>query len=198
MTGSRPARRTRSPLPSLVRCEHELGARGCGYRQWERGARAQRRRRFLLRASRLRTLHPPRPTAAAHKERGGGRGNAPARGRRMHAPDMQGGCSKRLKAKFTELPRAEASARVAATKMLLCCCYIMYASCPITALDAFFFQKNVRSHTPTPPPPPSVPYCTAIRRTHPPTLLFLKRDPPHDRGVPDPSQMFPIVRKISS
>ena len=43
-----------------------------------------------------------------------------------------------LKAKITELPRAEASARVAATKMLLCCCYIMYASCPITALDAFF------------------------------------------------------------
>ena len=70
-----------------------------------------------------------------------------------------------LKAKITELPRAEASARVAATKMLLCCCYIMYASCPITALDAFFFPKNVRRHTLTPPPPPSVPYCTAIRRT---------------------------------
>ena len=46
VTGSRPAHRTRSPLPSLVRCEHELGARGCGYRQWERGARAQRRRWF--------------------------------------------------------------------------------------------------------------------------------------------------------
>ena len=102
----------------------------------------------------------------------------------MHtAPDFQG-CAQRaaLKAKITELPRAEASPRVAATKMLLCCCYIMYASCPITALDAFFFQKNVRRHTPTPPPPPSVPYCTADRRTHPPTPLFLKRDPPHDRG----------------
>ena len=86
-------RRTHSPLPSLMRCEHELGARGCCCRQWERGARAQRRR-FLLRASRLRTLHPPRPTAAAHKGRGGGRGNAPARGRRMHAPDMRGGGSK--------------------------------------------------------------------------------------------------------
>ena len=59
------------------------------------------------------------------------------------------GAAAALKAKITELPRAEASARVAATKMLLCFCYIMYASCPITALDAFFFQKNVRRHTPT-------------------------------------------------
>ena len=36
----------------------------------------------------------------------------------MHCPDFQG-CAQRaaLKAKITELPRAEASARVAATKM---------------------------------------------------------------------------------
>ena len=32
------------------------------------------------------------------------------------------------------------------------------------------------------PPPPSVPYCTAIRCTHPPTPLLLERDPVHDRG----------------
>ena len=183
--GSRPERLTRSPLPSLVRCEHELGARGCGYRQWERGARAQRRRfcGSFIRASRVRTLHlaapPSRPTAAAHKERGGGRGNAPARGRCMHAPDdMRGGSSKgQNHCQGQKLPRAWLRPK--------CCCVAathMYASCPNTALDAFFFQKNVRRYTPIPPPPPSGPYCTAIRRTHPPTPLFLKRDPPHDRG----------------
>ena len=32
------------------------------------------------------------------------------------------------------------------------------------------------------PPPPSVSYCTAIRRIHPPTPLLLERDPPRDLG----------------
>ena len=51
----------------------------------------------------------------------------------MHAPAGRTCVAAALKAKITELPRAEASVRVTATKMLLCCCYIMYASCPITA-----------------------------------------------------------------
>ena len=74
-----------------------------------------------------------------------------------------------LKAKITELPRAEASARVAATKMLLCCCYIMYASCPITALDAFFY-KRTSDATPSPPHPhpPSRTARPSTGPTHPP------------------------------
>ena len=84
------------------------------------------------------------------KERGGGRGNAPARGRRMHAPDMRGGGSKGQNHRAAKGRSSRARGCDQNVAVLLLHHVRELSDC---CARRFFFSKRTSDATPSPPHP---------------------------------------------